>query len=192
MIVVNSGGGSGGIVRPNFEANPVQCECLSCKQTQMTDVEYETSAKQWWYAILLCIFGFGWCFCIPFCMKDQGQYKHTCKNCKAVQGQHGDTSSKCCPKVCFAIMTIGILVIVIMIVSAGASVASDFSDLDYSYYSYSSYSYSPSSYSYSSSSSTSYWCSITENYYGTCTTSSTCRGNRLCSYYGYCTGSSGC
>ena len=176
-------------MRPNFDKNPVMCECLSCKQTQMTDVEYETSAKQWWYAILLCIFGFGWCFCIPFCMKDQGQFKHTCKNCKAVQGQHGDTSDKCCPKVCFAIMTIGILAVIIAIIAGGAAASSA---IDYSYYydySYSSYSYS---YSYSGSSSTSYWCSITENYAGTCYTSSDCRGNRLCSYYSYCTGSSGC
>jgi len=177
------------MVRPNFDKNPVQCECLSCKQTQMTDVEYETSAKQWWYSILLCIFGFGWCFCIPFCMKDLGQYKHTCKNCKAVQGQHGDTSDKCCPKVCFTIMTIGVLAIVGFVVATTVAAADAVSSLDYSYY----YSYGNYSYSYSgSSSSSSYWCSITENYAGTCYDSSDCRGDRTCSYYSYCSGYANC
>jgi len=76
---------------PPLGPQPVELTCPSCKAVVMTSIEKESSNNAYLCCMFLFIFGCGLCSCLPFCMDNFQNYKHTCPRCNTFIGAYQPT-----------------------------------------------------------------------------------------------------
>ncbi|XP_037032115.1 lipopolysaccharide-induced tumor necrosis factor-alpha factor homolog [Bradysia coprophila] len=67
---------------------PAVLVCPSCYETIQTKVKKRASSNAHMACLLLGLFGFYLCCCIPYCMKSFKNFHHSCPHCGAYVGQY--------------------------------------------------------------------------------------------------------
>ncbi|XP_047989527.1 lipopolysaccharide-induced tumor necrosis factor-alpha factor-like [Leguminivora glycinivorella] len=62
--------------------------CRSCHQSVITRIDRRPSTRTHVIALLLCLFGFWPCVCLPYCMDSCLNTDHYCTNCGAFIGTY--------------------------------------------------------------------------------------------------------
>ncbi|XP_025193824.1 lipopolysaccharide-induced tumor necrosis factor-alpha factor homolog [Melanaphis sacchari] len=71
---------------PPLGPRSVQLTCPTCKSLVMTRIEEESSSSAYLCCMLMFIVGCFVCSCLPLCMDNFKNYKHSCPNCNAFLG----------------------------------------------------------------------------------------------------------
>uniref|UniRef100_A0A2S2PU76 Lipopolysaccharide-induced tumor necrosis factor-alpha factor n=1 Tax=Schizaphis graminum TaxID=13262 RepID=A0A2S2PU76_SCHGA len=71
---------------PPLGPRPAQLICPTCKTLVMTRIEKESSSSAYFCCMLLSIVGCFICSCLPFCMDNFKNCKHSCPNCNSFIG----------------------------------------------------------------------------------------------------------
>ncbi|XP_060874979.1 lipopolysaccharide-induced tumor necrosis factor-alpha factor homolog [Metopolophium dirhodum] len=73
-------------ILPPLGPKSVQLICPTCKLLVMTRIEEESSSNAYFCCMLLFIIGCFVCSCLPLCMDNFKNSKHSCPNCNAFIG----------------------------------------------------------------------------------------------------------
>ena len=66
---------------------PQKIRCVSCQRKGATAVSLQVGTGAWAVALVLCLFGFFPCMCVPCFVDDCKDAKHRCSNCGQPCGQ---------------------------------------------------------------------------------------------------------
>ncbi|KAJ8309787.1 hypothetical protein KUTeg_011652 [Tegillarca granosa] len=72
-----------------FQNSPVRMQCFACNKDIVTTTSYESGMMAWVVCFTLFAVLFTWFICcIPFCIKDLKDVKHSCPNCNQELGRY--------------------------------------------------------------------------------------------------------
>jgi len=71
---------------PPLGPKSVQLTCPTCKSLVMTRIEEEPSSNAYFCCVLMFIVGCFVCSCLPFCMDNFKNFKHSCPSCNSFIG----------------------------------------------------------------------------------------------------------
>lgn len=73
---------------PPLGDRSVEVTCPTCKAVVLTRVDEEASSGAYLCCMLMFIVGCALCSCVPFCMDNFKNYKHSCPRCNAFIGSY--------------------------------------------------------------------------------------------------------
>ena len=73
---------------PEFDQQPIEMTCPHCRALILTRTETQTSAMQWIFSCILCVFLCCCCAAIPLCIESLKDVKHYCPRCNQFLGRY--------------------------------------------------------------------------------------------------------